>query len=683
MASRRRASKSTPNNSANEMADQNQNQDKSRVSRHNPPYLPTPLERIALGIFPAILVFGTIFSIVSPDIRASPYDHVSQSHHQDPSKAPGYFARKNNVFNVFYVKRGWGWITFAFVFSLLMQPTGKTPPAVVLMRKIRAGLRWVAVTGWWFFVTQWFFGPPIIDRSFRWTGGKCELAHREITIGGGSVKEMLTAVACKAAGGKWKGGHDISGHVFLLVLGTAFLMQEVGWPALRFSGWLAEERCVVVSDGTVKSASIESETAIGEGTGEPVFNVGGKTAIGVMSLNLWMLLMTAIYFHTWFEKLTGLLTAIVGIYSIYYVPSFTSVFITINRSYRSHILIMSRLRAPSNLHELVKTTFSKALSVNELHYFPTQVTILHINSITFQLRFSPSLANKPKGPPPDPSQPRKPFDPFANPPASLFVTDLGPSHYLVLNKFAVVPEHFILATKEYKLQTHVLEESDLEATLACIDAYEQAGNDETSSVSQERKSQGDGLFAFFNGGQHSGASQPHRHIQLLPVSRMKDGLDTNSSWDVLAQQAEKIEKTPFVAFSEPISVDTSPASLHAAYLRLYKRACQAVAQHTGATSLASDDIPTTGEAMISYNMAMTKDTLVICPRLSEGSEIRNSETSSPIGSLALNGTVLAGTALVKSEAEWEALKKSPSGVLAVLKSIGVPREEVKEEQNKL
>lgn len=46
-----------------------------------------------------------------------------------------------------------------------------------------------------------------------------------------------------------------------------------------------------------------------------------------------------------------------------------------------HILTMSRLKAPSNLHELVKTAFSKALSANELHYFPTQVAILHINSI--------------------------------------------------------------------------------------------------------------------------------------------------------------------------------------------------------------------------------------------------------------------------------------------------------------
>ncbi|RFU75785.1 atp adenylyltransferase [Trichoderma arundinaceum] len=349
---------------------------------------------------------------------------------------------------------------------------------------------------------------------------------------------------------------------------------------------------------------------------------------------------------------------------------------------------MTRFKAPSNLHELVRATFSKALSTNELHYFPTQVTVLHVNSIPsskFQLRFSPSLANKPKGPPPDPSQPRKPFDPFANPPASLFITDLGPSHFLVLNKFAVVPEHFILATKEYKFQTHVLEEADLEATLACIDAYEQARKlgrpDGETSSSKEKESQEDGLFAFFNGGNHSGASQPHRHIQLLPISRMKDGLEDDSPWDVLAQQIETLKKTPFAAFSESISTETSPADLHAAYLRLYKQACQAVAQHSGTTPI--EDIPTSGEAKISYNMAMTKNTLVICPRLSEGFEIRSSDGSEAIGSLALNGTVLAGTALVKSEAEWDALKESPGELLAVLKSIGVPREEARDGQNKL
>jgi ATP adenylyltransferase len=254
-----------------------------------------------------------------------------------------------------------------------------------------------------------------------------------------------------------------------------------------------------------------------------------------------------------------------------------------------------------------------------------------------------------------------------------------------LNKFAVVPEHFILATKENKPQTHVLEESDLEAAVACIEAYEQARQSSgnlggATASSGEKGSQDDGLFVFFNGGLHSGASQAHRHLQLLPVSRMKEGLEDQSAWEVLAQQTDALQRTPFITFFEPINTKMSSADLFAAYSRVYTKACQAAAQDAGSKVEA---VPTTGEALISYNMAITKDTLVICPRKQEGYPIKSSGGRENVGSLALNGTVLAGTALVKNEAEWEALKKSPEQLLAVLRSIGISRSETEDGQNKL
>ncbi|KFA63149.1 hypothetical protein S40285_04775 [Stachybotrys chlorohalonatus IBT 40285] len=338
---------------------------------------------------------------------------------------------------------------------------------------------------------------------------------------------------------------------------------------------------------------------------------------------------------------------------------------------------MPRVKAPANLPLLVKQAFAKALADKELHHFPTQVTVLPADATPFQLRFSPSLANKPKGPAPDPTKPSKPFDPFENPPPGLFVTDLGPFHFLVLNKFAVVPEHFILATREYKLQTHVLEEPDLEATLACIQAYEEA------SLSQDRDeaaSAAGGLYAFFNCGEHSGASQPHRHIQLLPVAKMREGLDAGSAWEVLADRLHT-NKAPFWTFSEKISLDISGKDLYATYLRLYRQACRAVATHQGASS-ATADAPSKGEARISYNLAMTKSTLVVCPRLAEGAKIMSTE-GDILGSLALNGTLLAGTALVKNELEWEALTGDPAGLLRVLKGIGIPRDAALEEGGKL
>ncbi|KAF4459668.1 5 5 -P-1P-4-tetraphosphate phosphorylase 2 [Fusarium albosuccineum] len=333
---------------------------------------------------------------------------------------------------------------------------------------------------------------------------------------------------------------------------------------------------------------------------------------------------------------------------------------------------MPRIKAPSNLPELVKSTFAKARSEGDLHYYPTQVTILHVNAIPFQLRFSPALANKPKPPPKDVSKPQKPFNPFANPDPALRIADLGASHYLVLNKFAVVPEHFILATTEFKPQTHVLEESDLEATLACIEAYEAARRtDEEQGHRDGELGGGDGLYAFFNCGEHSGASQPHRHIQLLPIARMKDGFEHGASWSVLADQlTTKI--APFATFAEEIKPGMSGQDLHSIYLRLYRKACRAVAFHTK-DPVHAEEAPAEGPTRISYNMAMTKNTLVVCPRLAEGAKLL-SQDGDVLGSLALNGTVLAGTALVKNELEWEALKRDPEGLCHVLQDIGVPTE---------
>lgn len=145
-------------------------------------------------------------------------------------------------------------------------------------------------------MTQWFLGPALIDRGFRLTGGACELAS--VYDGTGGTREFVTGQACKAVGGEWKGGHDISGHVFILVLGSAFLGLEV-LPALVGARGLREERRVRRADGGVVRA--EREIA-GEETQELDGKGGVSAPLAVAGLSWWMLLMTAAYFHTWFEK---------------------------------------------------------------------------------------------------------------------------------------------------------------------------------------------------------------------------------------------------------------------------------------------------------------------------------------------------------------------------------------------
>ena len=82
----------------------------------------------------------------------------------------------------------------------------------------------------------------------------------------------------------------------------------------------------------------------------------------------------------------------------------------------------------------------------------------------------------------------------------------------MLNKYPVIPHHSILATITYKEQTHLLDVEDLEVAYACLKAWEA---DSAGSTPERR------LFAFFNSGEHSGASQAHRHVCVMPLALLQ------------------------------------------------------------------------------------------------------------------------------------------------------------------
>ena len=128
----------------------------------------------------------------------------------------------------------------------------------------------------------------------------------------GREVEILTASECKAAGGRWLGGHDVSGHVFLLCLSSAVLAFEV-LPVLNMKSFQN------TPSSTLAEASEISDGTAGA-TASPATRLATRFALAVAGLSWWMLLMTAIFFHTWFEKLTGLVIALVAIWSLYVLP---------------------------------------------------------------------------------------------------------------------------------------------------------------------------------------------------------------------------------------------------------------------------------------------------------------------------------------------------------------------------
>lgn len=91
-------------------------------------------------------------------------------------------------------------------------------------------------------------------------------------------------------------------------------------PAVLTAGGLREERRVRMADGAVKSAAVETSGALGNMPVPKDLGAGVKVALGVAGLSWWMLLMTAAYFHTWFEKFTGLMVAFAALYAVYFVP---------------------------------------------------------------------------------------------------------------------------------------------------------------------------------------------------------------------------------------------------------------------------------------------------------------------------------------------------------------------------
>ena len=132
------------------------------------------------------------------------------------------------------------------------------------------------------------------------------------------------------------------------------------------------------------------------------------------------------------------------------------------------------------------------ISINSKSLFPLQTTDITKNLykgndfIIRELDITKFKKNTLIGPK---INPFKPWDKI------LEIDSIGNSHQLILNKYPVQLGHVLLITNEWKEQNGWLDIKDWEAIKVV--------NKDTS-----------GLW-FFNSGPLAGASQPHRHIQLL------------------------------------------------------------------------------------------------------------------------------------------------------------------------
>lgn len=223
-----------------------------------------------------------------------------------------YFSSKRNLINVVFVKRGWFWVSVlvalkAYELATTTKPASSssaknnnTPTSVFDKIKYLL-LRYGIATLWWFIFSQWFLGPPLMDRVFTLTGGACTAGAPSFgaatATGAPQQPEhalFFTSATCKRRGGVWAGGIDPSGHMFLLSHGSLFLWFEILLPALN---------------------NLSSEP---QSSRPRILSYATQGTIALLAVFWWMMLMTNIYnFHSFLERIAGLAWGYVEIFLVY------------------------------------------------------------------------------------------------------------------------------------------------------------------------------------------------------------------------------------------------------------------------------------------------------------------------------------------------------------------------------
>lgn len=127
-----------------------------------------------------------------------------------------YFARSDNIFNVYFVKWGWAW-------TLVLSVPYMVLTSCILCCGNREKLIKEHV-------------PRIVIATFFWFGWTKTFNVIETLYGRCNKKDYDTKIACLKGGAFWN-GFDISGHAFILIYSSLVLIEEakpiIGWENIK------------------------------------------------------------------------------------------------------------------------------------------------------------------------------------------------------------------------------------------------------------------------------------------------------------------------------------------------------------------------------------------------------------------------------------------------------------------
>jgi len=231
----------------------------------------------------------------------------------------------------------------------------------------------------------------------------------------------------------------------------------------------------------------------------------------------------------------------------------------------------------------------------------------------------------------------KPVNPFLPPDPDLTVAEVTDTHLALLNKFNVVEHHLLIVTKRFEDQDTLLTVNDIKALWTCMAEYNSLG--------------------FYNGGREAGASQQHKHLQVVPLPLASKG--PRIPLEPIFTGAPRIGITAlpalpfihaFVRFDTEMTGSSADAALviHGLYTVLL-RSLGMQTPDPGRLALASAP----------YCLLLTRDWMLLVPRSREHFE-----------DISLNSLAFAGSLFVQSEAQFERLVSC--GPMNALKSVTLP-----------
>ncbi|MDJ1183250.1 ATP adenylyltransferase family protein [Roseofilum casamattae] len=284
------------------------------------------------------------------------------------------------------------------------------------------------------------------------------------------------------------------------------------------------------------------------------------------------------------------------------------------------------------LLEQIDRQTQHALECSALRPLQTDYEVVEEGGIPFVVRVVSNLARKAaeKRKQERSQQLGKPANPFLPCDRDLVVCDLLPSHRCVLNKFNVVSRHILIVTREFESQENWLTLADFQALWLALAEI-------------------DGL-GFYNAGADAGASQPHKHLQVVPLPLIPDGIAIPIAQKLDLKPAEsapyKSQELPFnhalVSFA-PNLVNSPDNAARVSFDRY-----QELLRYLGYLETEQLGVRQTG----AYNLLVTRRWMMLIPRSQDAYQ-----------SISVNSLGFAGALLVRNRDRLQQLKQIGLGNL--------------------